>query len=305
MHHVPVRTRLAVAATAALLVATVVGGAPSPAHARATAAGNPVSCTTGRLPLAEGHSIRLTASAGRTSATLRGTSGHAFGEIPRVLQPRLTLRTSQGVTTFRPKPVPDTPGQGVLVPGVQVAGGSSPALCLAQFAQAPVALIGLTSAFNQCCYLLDTYAPDVQPRSALQDGLAGARLRTVGGRPVIVTADGRFFAQFTDYADSPAPLRMLTVHDGRQRDVTDNYASRLRDEASTWWDRFEQRPSHGLGYLAAWAADQDRLGHDAHVWSTLAELDDAGKLDGMSGWPRGQAYVSALRSFLTSHGYRS
>lgn len=304
VHDVRVRTRLFVAATAAVLVATVVGGAPAPAHARTAAATSPVSCTTGRLPLAKGHPVHLSASLNGATATLRGTSGHAFGQIPRVLQPRLTLSSPQGTTSFQPEPVPDTPGNGILVLGVPVAGGGAPALCLAQFGQTPVAVVGVTSAFNQCCFLLDTYAPGVQSRSALQDGLAGAQLRVVGGRPVIVTGDGRFFARFTDYADSPAPLRVLTVRDGRQRDVTDSFASQLRDEAGKWWSQFDQRPSHGLGYLAAWAADQERLGHDSHVWSTLAELDDAGKLDGMSGWPRGQAYISALKSFLGSHGYR-
>lgn len=290
---------------AVLLAATVVGGAPAPARARALAADTPVSCTTGRLPLTKGKPVHLTVSLAGATATLRGTSGRAFGRIPRVLQPRLTLTSSAKTTaTFQPKPVPDTPGHGLLVPGVNAPGGGAPALCLANFASKPVALIGLTSAFNQCCYLLDTYAPGVEPRSSMQDGLVGAQLRVFGGQPVMVTGDGRFLARFTDYADSPAPLRVLTVRNGGQRDITDNYRTKLRHEARRWRTNFDNRPSHGLGYLAAWAADQERLGRDNHVWSTLEQLDDAGKLAGMAGWPRSQAYISALKRFLTDHGYR-
>jgi hypothetical protein len=299
-----VNTRATTAGLAILLATTVVGGAPAPAGARTLAAKTPVACSTERLPLAKGQPVHATASLAGATATLRGTSGRAFGQTPRVLQPRLTLTTpQQGAASFRPKPVPQTPGRGVLMLGVQVSGGR-PALCVAQFGSTTVALIGVTSAFNQCCFLLDTYAPGVQPRSALQDGLVDPRLRALAGQPVIVTGDGGFLARFTDYADSAAPLRVLTVRNGRQRDVTDNYPSQLRREANRWRNLFDRQPSHGLGFLAAWAADQERLGHDSQVWSTLQQLDDAGSLGGMAGWPRGQAFISALKSFLGSHGYR-
>jgi hypothetical protein len=290
---------------AVLLAATVVGGAPAPARARTTATKTPVSCTTERLPLATGRPVRLTVSLNGATATLRGTSGKAYVGVPRVRQARLTLASATHVVTaFTPKPVPQTPGRGLLVDGIDAPGGGAPALCLAQFPAGPVALLGVTSAFNQCCFLVDTYAPGLRPRSPFQDGLVAPRLRVVNDRPAIVSADGSFLAQFTDYADSVAPLRVLTVRSGGQRDVTDAYPSKLRPEARDFWSAFNDHPARGLGYLAAWAADQDRLGHDATVWSTLQQLDDAGKLDGMAGWPRDQAYISALKSFLQSHGYR-
>jgi hypothetical protein len=300
-----VKSRLAAAGVAVLLAATLVGGGPLPAHARNVAAGHPASCSTGHLPTAKGHAVHVTATLSGVTATLRGTSGHAFARIPRVLKPRLTVTSPTGaVTTFRPKPVPDTPGRGVLVLGINRPGGGLPALCVAQFPAGPVALLGVTSAFNQCCFLVDTYAAGVQARSELQDGLIAPSLRVINGKPVIVTGDGGFLARFTDYADSAAPLRILTVRNGRQRDVTDDYRTKLQREAQRWWSSYVERPSHGLGYLAAWAADQDRLGHDAQVWPKLHELDDAGELSGMAGWPRSQAFISALKTFLTHHGYR-
>jgi hypothetical protein len=258
-----------------------------------------------QLPLTKGHAVRVTASLNGTVATLRGTSGRAYVGVPRVLKPQLTVTSPEHVvTTFQPKPVAQTPGSGVLLDGVDAPGRGTPALCLAQFATGPVALVGTTNAFNQCCFLLDTYAPRVRTRSALQDGLVQPTLRVINGAAVIVSADGGFLAQFTDYADSTAPLRMLTVRSGRQRDVSDSYRSRLAKEATRFRAGFDKQPQRGLGYLAAWAADEDRLGNDATVWSTLNELNDAGKLTGLSGWPRNQAYITALKKFLTSRGYR-
>jgi hypothetical protein len=304
-HNGRVKTRLGAVGVTVLLAATLVGGGPLPANARSHSSGHAVSCATQQLPTAKGQAVRITASLAGVTATLRGTSGHAFAHIPRVLKPRLTVTSpADGATTFRPKPVTDTPGRGLLVLGVNRPGGSLPALCLANFPAGPVALLGVTSAFNQCCFLVDTSAPGVQARSKLQDGLIAPSLRVINGEAAIVTADGGFLARFTDYADSAAPLRVLTVRNGRQRDVTDTYRSKLEREAKRWWTGFEQRPSHGLGYLAAWAADRERLGHDATVWSKLHELDDAGKLTGMAGWPRNQSFIDALKRFLTNQGYR-
>jgi hypothetical protein len=305
MHDDRMRSRLAAIGIAALLVATLVGGAPSPAGARMLAAPRPVSCSTERLPLATGQPVHVTANLDGTVATLRGTSGHAYAGVPRVLQPRLTVTSANHVvSTYRPKPVPETPGHGVLLDGINAPGSGNPALCLAHFPAGPVALVGTTNAFNQCCFLLDTYAAGVTRRSALQDGLVIPRLRVINGAAVIASADGGFLAQFTDYADSAAPLRVLTVRAGRQRDITDSFRTKLRNEASAMRASYDQQPQRGLGFLAAWAADQDRLGNDETVWSTLHQLDADGKLSGMTGWPRNAAYVTALKKFLTARGYR-
>lgn len=310
-HNGRVKLRLGAVGGAVLLAATLVGGGPLAAHARPLSAGSPasvakpISCTSQQLPTAKGYPVRLTVSLAGGTATLHGTSGRAFAQIPRVLHPRLTLTSpAEVVSTFRPRPVADTPGRGVLVMGINRPGGGLPVLCLANFPAGPVALLGVTSAFNQCCFLVDTYAPGVRARSGLQDGLVGPTLDVINGKAVIVSADGGFLARFTDYADSAAPLRVLTVRNGRQRDVTDNYQAKLQREAQRWWTSYDERPSHGLGYLAAWAADQDRLGNDASIWPKLQELDDAGQLGGMTGWPRHQAYIKALKTFLTDRGYR-
>ena len=296
--------RLGSAGIALLLAATVVGGSPLSAHARSTA-GDAVSCSTKQLPSAKGQPVHVTAGLNGTVATLRGTSGKAYVGVPRVLQPRLTVTSPEHVvTTYQPKPVPETPGSGVLLDGVDAPGSGTPVLCVVNFPAGPVVVVGTTNAFNQCCFLLDTYAPGVARRSPLQDGLVVPRLRVINGTAVIVSADGGFFAQFTDYADSAAPLRILTVRAGRQRDVTDSYRAKLRAEARLLRASFDKEPQRGLGLLAAWAADQDRLGNDATVWTTLRQLDDAGKLSGMTGWPRNQAYITALKKFLTSRGYR-
>jgi hypothetical protein len=297
--------RLIVLGSVTLLAATLVSGAPAPAGARSTSAGAAVSCATQRLPMAKDRPVHVSASLGGTTAILRGTSGASYLGTPRVRQPRLTLSSGgHVVSTFRPKPVAQTPGHGVLLDGVNAPGHGQPPLCLTRFASGPVALLGVTNAFNQCCFLLRTYAPGVRAGSSLQDGLIMPTVRLISGHPAIVTGDGAFLAKFADYADSAAPLRIITVRGDRQRDVTAQHPTKVRRDAKQWWARFDQDTRRGLGALAAWAADKEQLGQDADVWSTLRRLNAAHKLTGMSGWPRNQSYIDALRSFLGSHGYR-
>jgi hypothetical protein len=169
-----------------------------------------------------------------------------------------------------------------------------------------VALLAATSAFNQCCYHVRTYAPGVKASSSLQGGISATRVRDLGDRVVLRGGDDAFFGQFADFADSVPPVRVLSLHDGRQVDVSRAHRSTLWRDARRWWSAF-QHHDFGLGFVAAWAADQDRLGHAQQVNKTLADLNAQGRLTvpaGLGGlWPSGSAYIKALHKFLLQRGY--
>ena len=301
--------RRALACLAALV--TVSSCAASPAGAattrRAAVTAEPVACTAKALPKQAGQGVHVSVTSGPTTATLTGTSGRPYLGFARVRSPQLTLHTP-GLADWvtRPRPVAGTPGRGVLVADVS-ASARQFTLCLVRFDPAvPVAVLGLTSAFNQCCTIDGTYAPAVHPLSPLQDGAGPTHLRVVDERPLLVTGDGRFLAQFADYADSGLPLRIITVRSGRQTDVTRSHPHLLQADAHRWYRLFDRR-AFGLGFLACWAADQEMLGHDGLVWTRLDTLNAEHRLTVPNGlgsyWPHGRAYISALRAFLTKTGY--
>ena len=55
--------------------------------------------------------------------------------------------------------------------------------------------------------------------------------------------------------------------------------------------------------LAAWAADEDRLGHSAKVKSYLAEQVKENHLKAPLFSPSGRKFITALDKFLRKHGY--
>lgn len=119
--------------------------------------------------------------------------------------------------------------------------------------------------------------------------------------PRFVSHDDRFSYQFTSFAGSRNPLRILAYRSGRFVDVTDCYPSLIREDAATIWAGAQKaRPaiphepgSDDLGAaLAAWAADEYRLGAGD---AALAKVRT---------FPRIQPnFVSDLTQFLQKTGY--
>lgn len=92
------------------------------------------------------------------------------------------------------------------------------------------------------------------------------------GRAEIATADNRFLYQFGCYACSAAPLRIMTVRDGKVYDVSAEpaYLPAHRD----WLKQIEQSvdPSQrwtSSGYLAGWVAAKIRVGEGDEAWKAL------------------------------------
>ena len=130
------------------------------------------------------------------------------------------------------------------------------------------------------------------------------------GRPELVSADDRFAYAFTNYAASALPIQIWHYDHGTLMDVTSSYPALVRkDAASLWTDYLQTRKQSGAderGLLAAWLADEYRLGLVDEGWAKIRAAYALGELsvprvDPI--WPAGQKYLTALRIFLAKNGY--
>ncbi len=126
------------------------------------------------------------------------------------------------------------------------------------------------------------------------------------GRLEFVSADDRFAYTFDAYAFSGLPIQIERFNGTGFTDVTDTYPALIAPDAKRWYNDYRGSiGSHeGLGFLAAWAADEDRLGHSGLVARVLARENRLGHLRSDPGWKGGRAYISELQRFLLKAGYR-
>ena len=131
------------------------------------------------------------------------------------------------------------------------------------------------------------------------------------GRAELVTADDRFAYAFTAYAASLLPIRILRLEGTSFVDVTSAYPGVVESDAASLWalylkTRASQYPDV-RGILAAWAADEARLGRWSEASAALERVLVRGDLDkgaAIDGWPIGRKYLTALDRFLTKLGSR-
>jgi hypothetical protein len=175
----------------------------------------------------------------------------------------------------------------------------------------PDAVLSLYSGGAHCCFITQVYRYDepVGTYSVAQRdfGDAGAVLRTIAARQVFVSADDRFAYSFAPFAFSGLPLRIWSFAGGHFADVTRSYPQLIEADAARQYRAFTRYRSQrlGLGFVAAWAADEDLLGHETLVARRLSSLRSAGALrsaDSVS--QSGAAFVAELDQFLAATGYR-
>jgi hypothetical protein len=134
------------------------------------------------------------------------------------------------------------------------------------------------------------------------------------GRPEFVTEDDSFAYEFTAYAFSLFPLRILaygTDRSGRTalRDVTQGYLPMVAKEAAAF--RREVAKAHkggdARGVIAAYVADLYRLDRkkqaNAYLNSALRRGLLKSPFDGPDIWPTQRKYIRELKKFLKKHGY--
>ena len=176
----------------------------------------------------------------------------------------------------------------------------------------PDVLLNLYTGGAHCCNVTDVFRYDTahDDYSSLLHiwGDPGYRLVQLDASKAYewLTYDDRFAYEFAAFAFSGLPLQILRLHAGTFVDVTRSYPQLVRGDAAQQWKYYldNRKDGTGLGYLAAWAADEYTLSRTRVVATTLAQLDKAAQLRSNSSiWPGGSKFVANLARFLKQTGY--
>jgi hypothetical protein len=249
-----------------------------------------------------------TATAGGVTATFSFQ-----GTYPNYKHER--LRIAQGSSVVYDQPVVASLCGGGCAPGST--SGTSPSVHVIDLEHngRPDVVLDLFSGGAHCCTIGQIFS--VRPgtttyvktgRNFGDPGAAIVDLRH-DGRYEFVTADDAFAYEFTDYAASGLPIQILTFGNRRFHDVTGHYPGRIAKDAALWLSTFKSMAAmhyqDSVGVIAAWAADEDRLGHHKLVSRYLAEQLKAGHLNSALApqEPGGARFVAKLQRFLRRHGY--
>jgi hypothetical protein len=260
----------------------------------------------------------LSASAAEAGVVQRASSGalaatYSFsGNYPNYGTETVTIRDAGRLVYSAPVRAPDCGTH--CAPGSPGHNGHSLRFAVLAAGAKPSLVLNLYSGGAHCCTIAQVFAPSRGPRWTVTShsfGDPGYRLTDLNhdGAFEFMTADDRFAYAFTDYAGSGLPLQILTFTNGRFTDITRSHPALIARDASTWMRAFQdQRRSHyadTTGVVAAWAADEDNLGHEATVARFLNQQAHAGHLNSelKPQVPVGQRFVTALGRFLEKLGY--
>jgi hypothetical protein len=174
----------------------------------------------------------------------------------------------------------------------------------------PDVVLELYSGGAHCCFIDEVYYPNASSSKYLSTGRdfgnAGAAIRRLSGNYVFLSTDNAFYYEFSDFADSGAPIQIFRFVHNKFAVVTRSYPSLIASDAATWWKAFTQDYSNGTGLIAPWAADEDLLGNFSQVQSTLqTELRQNHLNSPGPPWPSGRQFITALNKFLAQHGYQA
>ena len=189
------------------------------------------------------------------------------------------------------------------------AGGSVLAVKNLEPGGSPDVVLNLYSGGAHCCFITQVYRYDAGASTytlVQRDfGDPGARIETLAGGPVFFSADDRFAYTFAAFAFSGLPVQIWSFASGRFVDVTRRFPALIRKDAAAQYGAFlrNRKQGLGLGFVAAWGADEDLLGQSALVRRRLAALSAAHQLRGLAGWGQGSTFIAQLQRFLVKTGY--
>lgn len=171
----------------------------------------------------------------------------------------------------------------------------------------PDVVLELFSGGASCCFIDQVFSYDpgtmTYPKTE-QDFVYGAVLTKISGLWRFKSADGGFLCAFTDCADSGEPLQIFGFSAGRFHNLTRHYPKLIRSDAARWLRAFKHHLSNGVGLIAPWAADEELLGKNKQVQSTLSSEAAKGDLrDGGDGVASGKKFVKKLNALLRKLGY--
>lgn len=246
-----------------------------------------------------------TASAGNVTATFTFQ-----GKVPNFSGLHLTI--SRAGAVVYDQPVVATFCGKLCWPGPAV--GGRPAVQVADLEHdgEPDVVLDLYSGGAHCCTVLQifSYDPGTMTYTATERSFGDPDARIVDlrhdGRLEFLTADDSFAYAFTDYAASGLPIEILTFAAGHFTDVTRSYPALVAKDAAFWLKAFKgmarEHYSDSVGVIAAWAADEDLLGHVKLANRYLAQQAKAGHLNAPFG-AGGARFVANLQKFLRRRGY--
>jgi hypothetical protein len=178
----------------------------------------------------------------------------------------------------------------------------------------PDVVLDLFTGGAHCCYYEEVFYYDATLRTYHRATLnfldQVASFRDLGHKQKLelITADHRHFDyRFTDYADCGFPILVYAFKGGSFVDVTRQYPKLIAGDAALWWREFrlsgqqQDMYRNSVGLIAAWAADEDLLGHEAQVSSTLATQQRDGHLNGPL--ESGTKFIKDLLKVLRRDGY--
>jgi hypothetical protein len=174
----------------------------------------------------------------------------------------------------------------------------------------PDVLLGLFTGGAHCCFVDQVFSLDpgtltyIKVEHNFLD--AGASIKKLDTHYEFVSADAHISeAGFTDYADSGAPIQIWRVVNRRFITVTQQFPKLIKADAAIWMTAFTRHLRNGVGFIAAWAADEDLLGKSKLVSFTLARLARRHELRSALGLPHNSetAFVAELQKTLRNLGY--
>lgn len=261
--------------------------------------------------------LSVPASALATTQTASGagvTATFTFtGKVPNYSGLHLTIARSGSV--LYDQPIRSKTCAKFCAPGAIGAKESSVQVIDLDHTGEPNVVLDLFSGGAHCCSIeqVFTFDPATMTYAVSEHdfGDPGARIEDLNhdGHYEFVTADDRFAYAFTDYAASGLPLQILTFSGNRFRDVTNRYPALIRKDAASWLKAFRgtarQHYADSVGVIAAWAADEYRLGKRASANRFLHQQARARHLRSALSPPEpsGEKFVAALQRFLRRHGY--
>lgn len=175
----------------------------------------------------------------------------------------------------------------------------------------PDVVLDLFSAGAHCCSIEQVFAYDPSTKTYAKTernfGDPGDRIVDLkhDRRYEFLTADDAFAGAFTSYAASGLPIQILSFSHRHFVNVTRSYPRLIATDAAVWLRLFKRHYHDGLGVIAAWAADEELLGHSGRVNRYLAAQLKAGHLKSPLSpeEPGGRKFVAKLQRFLRAHGY--
>lgn len=162
-------------------------------------------------------------------------------------------------------------------------------------------VVGLFTNGADCCGFDQVFTPSASMgtyyKAEHNFGPVGARLErlTNNGHYELVSGDPIFYCRFSACFASALPIQIWGWNAGSFIDLTRKFPAVIASDAAKWWAAYRKNLKQGTGLIAAWAADEDLLGKQATVTSTLSKEVSAHHISA--------SFVASLQSFLKHNGY--